>query len=348
MNPNEIWPPAPVLRGLRMAVVTHPLTFKTPAMTSRDTLTEKPTWFLVAEDDQGRIGIGECSLILGLSPETSDMAQAALDRHPDPRLSLRLALAVAQVHRHRGDLAAARDRLAAARDMLDAPDRTKRKDSRSILRLGQLEAEIGETDVAAEYLDHAATLKRERLGRHHPDTIAALIEAAAVTRDRNKKTKLAGEAFANAVSGNAEPWQLEHAAHAMTLLTQIEVECPDGNDECTELQEVHAVVEKALAEAGQEKDEASRIAKDTAEAVKWSWARQPHKPSAPSKPSTPKPPDAKAPPAHGPSVRIGYGKNVVEVVVTDGEGARIELPAVPPGPGDIPLPKVPKPPKAPG
>ena len=80
MNPNEIWPPAPVLRGLRMAVVPHPLTFKTPAMTSRDTLTEKPTWFLVAEDDQGRIGIGECSLILGLSPETSDMAQAALKK----------------------------------------------------------------------------------------------------------------------------------------------------------------------------------------------------------------------------------------------------------------------------
>ena len=77
MNPHDIWPPAPVLRGLRMAVVPHPLTFKTPAMTSRDTLTEKPTWFLVAEDEQGRIGIGECSLILGLSPETSDMAQAA-------------------------------------------------------------------------------------------------------------------------------------------------------------------------------------------------------------------------------------------------------------------------------
>lgn len=80
MNPHDIWPPAPVLRGLRMAVVPHPLTFKTPAMTSRDTLTEKPTWFLVAEDEQGRIGIGECSLILGLSPETSDMAQATLHR----------------------------------------------------------------------------------------------------------------------------------------------------------------------------------------------------------------------------------------------------------------------------
>ena len=71
-----------------MAVVPHPLTFKTPAMTSRDTLTEKPTWFLVAEDDQGRIGIGECSLILGLSPETSDMAQAALHRWPRADASL--------------------------------------------------------------------------------------------------------------------------------------------------------------------------------------------------------------------------------------------------------------------
>lgn len=75
---QEIWPPAPVLRGLRMAVVEHPLMFRTPAMTSRDTLTEKPTWYLVAEDAHGRIGVGECSLILGLSPETADMATAAL------------------------------------------------------------------------------------------------------------------------------------------------------------------------------------------------------------------------------------------------------------------------------
>ena len=80
MNTQEPWPPAPVIRGLRMAVVTHPLTFRTPAMTSRDTLTEKPTWFLVAEDSQGRIGVGECSLIPGLSLELPSEAEAALRR----------------------------------------------------------------------------------------------------------------------------------------------------------------------------------------------------------------------------------------------------------------------------
>ena len=83
MNPRDassIWPPAPVIRGLRMAIVNHPLQFNTPAMTSRDTLTEKPSWFLVAEDAQGRIGVGECSLIVGLSPETPEMAVAALER----------------------------------------------------------------------------------------------------------------------------------------------------------------------------------------------------------------------------------------------------------------------------
>ena len=80
MSASEIWPPAPVLRGLRMAVVSHPLTFQTPAQTSRDTLTEKPTWYLVAEDDKGHIGVGECSLILGLSMESESAALEALNR----------------------------------------------------------------------------------------------------------------------------------------------------------------------------------------------------------------------------------------------------------------------------
>ena len=75
---GNIWPPAPVLRGLRMAVVEHPLAFRTPAQTSRDTLTHKPTWFLVAEDAKGRIGVGECSLIPGLSLESEQAAREAL------------------------------------------------------------------------------------------------------------------------------------------------------------------------------------------------------------------------------------------------------------------------------
>ena len=61
-----------------MAVLEHPLVFKVPAQTSRDTLRNKPTWFLVAEDDQGRVGVGECSLILGLSPETENVARTML------------------------------------------------------------------------------------------------------------------------------------------------------------------------------------------------------------------------------------------------------------------------------
>lgn len=77
---DQIWPPAPVIRGLKMAVVDHPLRFTRPATTSRDTLHEKPTWFLVVEDGDGRIGVGECSLIPGLSPETSLQAEAELNR----------------------------------------------------------------------------------------------------------------------------------------------------------------------------------------------------------------------------------------------------------------------------
>jgi o-succinylbenzoate synthase len=74
----DVWPPAPMVRGLRMAVVDHPLAFHKPAQTSRDTLTHKPTWFLVAEDEQGRIGVGECSLIPGLSLESEAQAHQGL------------------------------------------------------------------------------------------------------------------------------------------------------------------------------------------------------------------------------------------------------------------------------
>ena len=80
MNAFEIWPPAPIVRGLRMAVLSHPLTFRTPAQTSRDVLTQKPTWYLVAEDVDGNIGVGECSLIPGLSLETESAAVEALNR----------------------------------------------------------------------------------------------------------------------------------------------------------------------------------------------------------------------------------------------------------------------------
>ena len=63
-----------------MAVMSHSLTFRTPAQTSRDTLTQKPTWYLVAEDEKGKIGVGECSLIVGLSLESESVAFEALNR----------------------------------------------------------------------------------------------------------------------------------------------------------------------------------------------------------------------------------------------------------------------------
>lgn len=48
----------------------HILQFKTPAGTSRGILTYKPSWFVEATDTtNGRIGLGECSIIPGLSPE---------------------------------------------------------------------------------------------------------------------------------------------------------------------------------------------------------------------------------------------------------------------------------------
>jgi len=76
---SEIWQPAPILDGLKMAIVHHPLHFIKPATTSRDTLHSKPSWFVVAEDRHGNIGVGECSLIPGLSIESAQSAEQALN-----------------------------------------------------------------------------------------------------------------------------------------------------------------------------------------------------------------------------------------------------------------------------
>jgi o-succinylbenzoate synthase len=57
------------MQGLHIEVVAHPMHFARPARTSRDVLLQKPTWFLVARHPDGRVGVGECSLIPGLSPE---------------------------------------------------------------------------------------------------------------------------------------------------------------------------------------------------------------------------------------------------------------------------------------
>lgn len=68
------------MQGLHISVVDHPLLFSQPARTSRDVLQEKPTWFLVARHPDGRVGVGECSLIPGLSPEHPLRAVRALEQ----------------------------------------------------------------------------------------------------------------------------------------------------------------------------------------------------------------------------------------------------------------------------
>ncbi len=48
--------------------------FKTPSGTSRGILTQKHAWFLHLEEN-GKMGLGECSIIPGLSPDYTDHAQ---------------------------------------------------------------------------------------------------------------------------------------------------------------------------------------------------------------------------------------------------------------------------------
>ncbi|MGA1373506.1 MAG: o-succinylbenzoate synthase [Flavobacteriales bacterium] len=60
-------------------IVHRPLAFARPAGTSRGVLTEKPSWFLIAHHPDGRQGVGECSLIPGLSPEHPLRAARALE-----------------------------------------------------------------------------------------------------------------------------------------------------------------------------------------------------------------------------------------------------------------------------
>lgn len=55
------------------------LQFKTPAKTSRDTLVSKPSWYVCLTDNHGHSGWGECSLILGLSPDNPQAVEAYFD-----------------------------------------------------------------------------------------------------------------------------------------------------------------------------------------------------------------------------------------------------------------------------
>lgn len=71
---------------LQANYIKYPLRFLHPAGTSRGVLTEKDSWFVILRDPDtpGRTGIGECSLIPGLSRDRTDnfedMLKAGCDR----------------------------------------------------------------------------------------------------------------------------------------------------------------------------------------------------------------------------------------------------------------------------
>ena len=62
--------------------IRHTLHFRFPAGTSRGVLHQKDSWFIVLRDrnNPGRTGIGECSLIPGLSPDPADAVPAILEQ----------------------------------------------------------------------------------------------------------------------------------------------------------------------------------------------------------------------------------------------------------------------------
>ena len=62
----------------------HTLFFRKPAVTSRDVLTNRDVYFLLAGSaDQENFGLGECAPIWGLSPETQAEIERTIARWPD-------------------------------------------------------------------------------------------------------------------------------------------------------------------------------------------------------------------------------------------------------------------------
>jgi O-succinylbenzoate synthase len=59
----------------------HQLHFKTPSGTSRGVLSGKDSWFIQISQ-HGKTGVGECSIIEGLSPETPEMIENILEEIP--------------------------------------------------------------------------------------------------------------------------------------------------------------------------------------------------------------------------------------------------------------------------
>ena len=61
------------MQGITATYKKFTLTFKRPGGTSRGILTTKDSWFIVLRSPgpEGRTGVGECSLIPGLSPDAT-------------------------------------------------------------------------------------------------------------------------------------------------------------------------------------------------------------------------------------------------------------------------------------
>lgn len=65
---------------LEVTYNAHTLEFIKPVRTSRDVLYNKPSFLLTIRDKYGRIGVGECSLIPGLSIESENDVLSALEK----------------------------------------------------------------------------------------------------------------------------------------------------------------------------------------------------------------------------------------------------------------------------
>jgi len=63
---------------MKARFIYHPLKFIRPGGTSRGILTEKDSWYIILEDE-GKLGIGEASLIEGLNPESRIEAESAIE-----------------------------------------------------------------------------------------------------------------------------------------------------------------------------------------------------------------------------------------------------------------------------
>ena len=60
--------------------IKHVLFFKVPGGTSRGVLSSKDSWFVIASQDKKIKGIGECSLIKGLSPDKPEEVEEVIQR----------------------------------------------------------------------------------------------------------------------------------------------------------------------------------------------------------------------------------------------------------------------------